>query len=358
MAEGSGPDQSGHSNPVRPKKRTWLVLLGLLLLGLSGLMVSYAWVMFSPFEPAAEPAKPPASAGSSLAELVNIPPGTEIGNELPQGWTHRMVCTGMSIDSGDLHLLPELARKTAARIRTAMLIEVDRDSQPESLYQFKRVGIGLTMQHQGVNRVVTSTSVDQLGIPMSMIDRFVLSRSEKAVHQGRLAARTPTFALYDASVEFKEDDSEEHKPMFLRHALLLDSSTGDIRVPKDKQQRIPTDEVIEVACPLDFECGIHVKAQTLGGKIPVGWYFAMTERPTGSPILVNPDLAAMLSTDPATSVEALAMETSLQKLVHAHARPKASQTEIQGQASGEAGTTHSAPEARPIAQSSPSTPSL
>jgi hypothetical protein len=261
----------------------------------------------------------PGRPGISVAELVEIEPGTAIGHEPPEGWTHRLVCTRMTVDSGDLHLLPELARVTAARIRTAMLAEVRRTPGPLGFFHLKRVGVGLTLEHKGENLAVTPDSVDRLGVPMSIVDRFVLGRAEEAVERGRLAARTPLFALYDASIEFADEPSLEHRSMFLRHALLVDPRNGQLRefvwrVAEKPEERTPPEAVIEVACPLDFVCGIHVQAIKIANRIPVGWLFAMTAVPSGKAIPLDPETAEKLLADPETAEDSEGMEYILREI--------------------------------------------
>ena len=158
---------------------------------------------------------------------------------------------------------------------------------------------------------------------------------------------------------FTEGTNNDHKAMFLRHALILDPDTGSLRdlvwrISMKPEERTPAVEVIQVACPLDFQCGIHVKAKTIAGKIPVGWHFAMTKLPTGTPIAVSKTSAVSLVGDPATLEESEQLESLLREILDSQPRDQPSLVAPDTAAAMQ----RTGPGAKPGAQSSPSTPSL
>jgi hypothetical protein len=295
---------------ARPRAFRFWGPIGFVLLGAVA-----AGMFLSRRPPPAPP--PPGRPGEAVPELVRIPPGTAIDDEAPEGWSHTVLRTRVFIESGDLHLLPPLARVTAERIRTAMLAEVGPDAEG---YRLRRVGVGLTLIHHGRNLVVTPDSAGRLGVPLSIVDRFVLSRAEDAVERGRLAARTRTFALYDASVELAEGPRLQHHSRYMRHALLVDPETGRLRclvwvMAERPAARVAPESLVEVTPGLAFRCGIHVQAFTIAGRVPYNWWFAMTAIPSGRAIPIPADFRDWSIREPRTHEESAEMERRLRAVL-------------------------------------------
>jgi hypothetical protein len=275
----------------------------------------------SPRGPGRAPAPaPPVDIDHNAPELVRIEPGTVVGDQAPPGWTHSVIRTSVRIESGDLDVMPKLAVRTAERIRTAMLAEVRPPASGLPFYSLGRVGVGLTMSCRGENMVVSPESVDRLRVPMNIIDHFVLGRAEEAAQRGRLAARTPTFAVYDASLELTEGPQQIHRSIYLRHALLVDSRTGELRtvlwpVAESPALRKPPEFLVEIPPALAHRSGIHVDAQKLLGRIPIAWFFAMTDLPRGVVHPTSPEFRELSVSDPVTFRESMEMEQVLRKLL-------------------------------------------
>lgn len=266
------------------------------------------------------PPAPPVAPDQLAPELVRIEPGTVVGDLAPPGWTHSIIRTSVQIESGDLDVMPKLASRTAERIRTAMLAAVRPPSRGAPYYSLERVGVGLTMACRGANMVVSPESVDRLRVPMNIIDHFVLRRAGEAAQRGRLAARTPTFALYDASLELTEGPLQIHRSIYLRHALLVDARTGMIRtliwpVAENPALRKPPEHLIEVAPGLAHRSGVHVHAEKLLGRIPIAWFFAMTDLPRGVVHPLPATFREMSVQDPGTFRESVEMEHALRLLL-------------------------------------------
>jgi len=125
------------------------------------------------------------------------------------------------------------------------------------------------------------------------------------------------------------------------------------RIANKLEERKPPEEVIQVTCPLDFQCGIHVKAKTIAGKIPVGWFFAMTALPAGTPIAISRLSAAELSDDPTTPEGSEKLEALMREILASRAQQQPGMV-----APDSTALKRAEPGAKPGGQSSPSTPSL
>lgn len=287
--------------------------MGAVVLGLGGIWVGWEAIIGKPAGPPPKPA-PPGRQGEAVPELVRLDPGAVVDDGPPPGWSHRIIKTDLELASGDLGTLPAFARVTATRFRT--LVAADVRPGASGGYALGRVGVGLAMAHRGRDIVVASKSVDDLGLNLSMLDKLVLARAEAALERGRLSARTPSFALYDASVELT--DGDEHRSIYLRYGILVDPETGSLRtvvwpVAEDPEKRRAPEEMILIPPSLLFRCGIHVKAQRALGQVPVSWFFAMTGLPPGEAVRMPDELRAWSTGDPRTPEESGKLESLLRR---------------------------------------------
>lgn len=258
--------------------------------------------------PMPSPPGPPQPGAASAPELVRIAPGTVVEDAVPNGWSSRIIKTVLKLNSGDVNSLPEFATQTATRLRTVVLADV-RPSRTG--YSLRRLGVGLAMNYQGADVVVSSETVDRLGVEVSTLDKLVLSRAEQALDRGRLAARTPTFAVYDASVEYLQDG--KHRSIYLRYAIEVEPQSGRVRtilwpIAADPLNRTPPEEAVLLPPNALFRCGIHVRASRLPGGIPVAWYFAMDGLPPGARLMMTPELQKWSIFDPRTSDQSARFE--------------------------------------------------
>ncbi len=227
---------------------------------------------------------PPGRRHSVAPELVRVAPGTIVGGTIPPGWSDCILRTILHLKSGDVDSLPELALDTATRFRTVLLADVRRVPNTQADYQLHRVGVGLTLIHQGRDTVVSSSTLNSLGVETSLLDKLVLKRAEQEMARGRLAARTPTFALYDAAVELAE--GPRHRSIFLRYAMLVDRRSGRLQtvvwpIAANPSERVAPRQIILLEPSTVFQCGVHVLAHRTLGGVPYAWNFAMASLPPG-----------------------------------------------------------------------------
>lgn len=225
-------------------------------------------------------------AGRTVA-LVRLRPGMAV--ESPSStWNHWIVKSVPRLASGDLESLPDSARSTATLYRTVILARSTRLRTGE--HELDRVGIGICVPHQGRDLVVSYATVDDLAIPLSIVQRVVLGQAETELSKGRITASTRTFALFTTPSVLVRGG--RHVDVDLSYAMLLDRSEGSLMTVVWSShvgaRDDPGPSSIRLLKPgLTFDCPLDVEANRLLGAIPVSWSFAMKDLPPGRPIVLN-----------------------------------------------------------------------
>lgn len=254
------------------------------------------------------PADPPP-------RLVPPRPGLRVDDRPPRGWTHLVAKSVPSLSTGDLGTLPASAGATATRFRTAILAEVVRSAA--GVHSLRRVGAAMCVPGPGGGDVVvTADSAEGLGIDLGTIDGLVLARAEAELARGRLAARSPTFALYRTPCRLVWEG--KHADVMLYYAIIVDPDSGALRVgvwpgmaSADAPIR-PTDWV-EVRPGTTFDCKLDVSASTLLGAVPYAWSFAMNQMPPGTRRTMPAALRGWANRSPRTAEEVDALEAAVRQ---------------------------------------------
>ncbi|HEU5115349.1 MAG TPA: hypothetical protein VFT74_01595, partial [Isosphaeraceae bacterium] len=183
-------------------------------------------------------------------------------------------------------------------------------------FSLRRLGVGLAMKHKGLDQVVSSDSLNRLGVEVSTLDKIVLSRAEQALDRGRLAARTSTFAVYDASVEYLQ--ANKHHSIYLRYAIVVDPASGRLQtlvwpIAEEPRDRNRPDEMILLPPNILFRCGVHVQASRLPGGIPIAWYFAMDGLPPGERLRMPPELQKWATLNPTSGQQSTRFEAAVRR---------------------------------------------
>jgi hypothetical protein len=220
--------------------------------------------------------------------------------------------------SGDLNTLPETASTTATLFRTTLLADVRpvNDDRGVPHYRLKRVGIRLCTPVKGVDTVVSSDSLERLGLDLGMVAGYVLERAEQEVAKGRLIARTPTFAVLSSPVDLRV--VEGHRHVLLRYALLVEPETGALRttvcaVSAEPDRRRPVPRVALLPPGLIYDSEVDVLASRLLGTVPFNWSFAVRSLPPGRSMALPPDLQARFIRDVFSPQETAAFEIELRR---------------------------------------------
>lgn len=241
------------------------------------------------------------SATDTLPVLVLLSPGTVVGGKPPPGWSNSVIKSVLHLASGDLDTLPAFARATATRFRTVVLADV-RSDPDDNGFRLRRVGAGISQTLDGRDMVINAASLKARGVSLGLLDSMVLGRAEAALGRSRLAASTPTFALYDSQVEHA-DASGKHHSIYVRYALVVDPSTGGLRTAcwpmavRPEDRRNPKSLTL-LPADLTFRCGLHVEAKRIILGKATSWGIAMIDLPPGLTIPMPPALGELATRDP------------------------------------------------------------
>ena len=211
-------------------KRTGLILA----LSVSGFMIVESQAGNpSPGQPTAAP---PTSARTAEAanppqvpqgKLVLVPPGTLIGTEAPQGWSHLILKSLPSINPEHKSRVSETAYELSSLVFTSIVARTDRvpGSNPPR-YVLGDIGLGLGTKVQGRDIVLTPETQARLGANLGFQERIVLSECYKRQSQARAVVRTQTMAVIDTHAVMIRNG--QHRLAKVRYAVLLDPRSGNI----------------------------------------------------------------------------------------------------------------------------------
>ena len=234
------------------------------------------------------------AVGNVQTKLVYLQPGLLVGDKPPEGWTHLVVKSMPRLASGDKDSLPSDAAKTAAYFRTVILANVKPLNVDENDFELTQIGIGICVPQKGQDEdiVVSASRLEALGLHLSMVRKIVLDSMESEMAEGRIIARTPTFALFrsPATVVVAGDEHRavEHRRVNLNYAFCVDRTTGKLQVglwtsAVEKKELRPPQTMVRLNSKPIFDCKIDVRAKKVFGvAVPGMWSFGMSELPPGA----------------------------------------------------------------------------
>jgi hypothetical protein len=240
------------------------------------------------------------AVGNMQTKLVHLPPGMLIGDKPPEEWSHLVLKSLPRLASGDKDSLPSDAAKTAAYFRTVILANVKPVDVDEKEFELTKIGIGICVPQKGVidDLVVTAGHLEALGLHLSTVRKIVLDTHEREMAEGRIIARTPTFALFRSPATVVAAGNE-HRRVNLNYAFCVERNTGKLQVGvwtsaiEAKMSRPPQTMARLGVNPI-FDCKIDVQSQKLFGvTVPLSWSFAMSELP-GRPVPVPKTLGELI----------------------------------------------------------------
>lgn len=239
------------------------------------------------------PATAAVAALGAKPSLVQLAPATRVGDKAPEEWSHLVIKSIPSLESGDLDTLPDFATKTATMFHTTMLADV----QPLALdkqFVLNRVGLGICIPSRDGKKediVVSSDRVQAMSLRLSTVEKMVLEAAEAELAESRIIAYTSTFALLRSPALLLVQG--KHRKVDLYYAFCVDSATGKLKVgawtmwPGDVSQP-PPPFVVRVAPRTIYNCAVDVQAKKiLFGTVPYSWTFAMRMLPPGETLTIK-----------------------------------------------------------------------
>jgi hypothetical protein len=245
-----------------------------------------------------------------------------IANKPPAGWSHLIFKSIPRLTSGDRGTLPAGSSKTATYFRTAILANVKPVDADEKEFELAQIGVGMCVpvpQDDERDMVVAADRLDALGLQLTMVQRVVLDAAEAELAEGRIIARTPTFALFRSPATVVAGN--EHRKVNLYYAFCVERATGKLDVavwamPLEAKNVKAPSAVVRLGSNPRFDCQLDVRAKRILGTVPYSWSFALRSLPPGHTYRVAPALGEMIATigrhpaegDP-EQLERLLMET-------------------------------------------------
>src|SRR5262249_9634639 len=118
--------------------------------------------------------------------------------------------------------------------------------------------------------------------------------------EGRIIARTPTFALFRSPATVVAPGNE-HRKVNLYYAFCVDRTTGRLEVAvwtmslEPKNVKAPS-ALVRLGTNPHFDCQLDVRAKRILGTVPYSWSFALRTLPPGRTVRVAPELGEMIAT--------------------------------------------------------------
>jgi hypothetical protein len=237
-----------------------------------------------------------SAVGMSQPKLVYLKPGLRIAKKPPEGWSHLIIKSIPRLATGDLGSLPAGAKKTATLFRSVLLANVKPVDINEKDFELTQVALGICIpdpQDEDKDIVVSADTLDALGLRhLTTVQRMVLDAAELEMAEGRIIARTATFALFRSPVTVLDRDlGGKHSKASLYYAFCVNRTTGRLDVavwtmkPESAPQLAPT-TMIKLASAAVFPCELDVRARRILGTVPYSWSFAMRDLPPGRKLSV------------------------------------------------------------------------
>ena len=239
--------------------------------------------------------------GFSHPQLVYLKPGLKLEKKPPEGWSHLVLKSLPRLATGEQTSLPAGSSKTAALFRNVILANVKPVDMNEKEFELTQVGLGICVpypQDEDQDIVVSADQLDALGLDLTMVQKVVLDAAEAELAEGRIIARTPTFALFRAPVTVV-DTAGKHRKVNIHYAFCVERTTGRLRVGVwtmrflSEPQQVPA-SMVRLASDAIFKCELDVRAKRILGTVPYSWSFAMRTLPPGKELRVSPALGALM----------------------------------------------------------------
>jgi hypothetical protein len=176
---------------------------------------------FTPTE--AQTARPAAEGRRSRMAL--IPPGTVIGREAPEGWSHLVIKTYPRPGAGDLDRVNDNTMRLASFIFTAFVADVrGQQVRGDTRYRLERIAIGLGTNINGRETIISPDTQKRLGANLGLLARTVFNKAYEMQREAAVVARSDTLGVVDTVATMLRDG--KHRPVVFRYVLLVDPRNG------------------------------------------------------------------------------------------------------------------------------------
>jgi hypothetical protein len=232
--------------------------------------------------------------------LDEIPAGTVVGREAPQGWTHLIVKSRARPGTGDLRALSPQVDRLSRLVFTAIVADVRPGPGGGPPYELARVAVGMGTTVRGQDMVLTPDTLRRLAPELGFVERLVLTTSHARLREVTVVARSPTMLLLDSPTMMVRDG--QHRRVVLRHAVLVDGRTGHLDTllwvldcDEGDNYSGPVGAVQWLEPSQVADCVLHVDGREFTLGTPTEKAFAMDQGPRGrKEVSVGADLEPLL----------------------------------------------------------------
>jgi hypothetical protein len=224
----------------------------------------------------------------------------QISDKPPKGWSHLVLKSMPRLASGDRSSLTVGASNMATYFRTTIVADVQPTDQDEKDFVLAQVGVGICVPQDEVHDVVVSSDrLDALGLHLSTVERLVLDTAEAELAEGRIIARTSSFALFRTPATLVVGGT--HRKIALYYAFCVERSTGKLRsavwaMRPEAEPQQPPYAIVKLGTKPIYDCELDVKAKRILGTFPISWSFAMRHLPPGTSVRVPAELGEEIVT--------------------------------------------------------------
>jgi hypothetical protein len=162
----------------------------------------------------------------TVVPLLN--PGTIVNDKAPDEWTHLILKSNPAVTQGDISDVSQNDKNLSSLVRTASVANVvKRQLGEQTVFQLSHVAIGLCVNIDGNDTVVSPDTQKKLGAGLGFIARTVLGKIYEEQSRVELVARSDYAAIYDAPIILRWEGKNREE--VLRYAILVDPKTGDLK---------------------------------------------------------------------------------------------------------------------------------
>ncbi|HEY7315009.1 MAG TPA: hypothetical protein VH643_37030 [Gemmataceae bacterium] len=239
----------------------------------------------------------------TVRHLEQIPPGTVLGKEAPNGWSNLIIKSYSRPGAGDMKQLSPTADRLAHMLFTAVLADVkpDKPGGGGKGYKLAKVAVGLGVHVGDEDTVVTPDTQKKLGANLGLLARVVLRTAQEKLADIAVVARSNTLMVFDSPGLLVVED--KHKPIVLRYALLVEERTGRLNTlvwalgrEEGGKYSDPIGAIQWLPPNLTDDCILHVDSSEFSLGQPTEKAFAMTTPPKGrKEIKIGDDLKPLAS---------------------------------------------------------------
>ncbi len=163
---------------------------------------------------------------SRTKTLPRIAAGTLVEDPEAERWNKVVLLARPRIASGDVESLPASVKSTASSFVLTILATVESytNEAGESKFKLAELGLGYSMDVDGVLKVVTVDDAASLGLHLGFFKRQMLWENEKQLQTVHVITRTSTLTIFDTPAIVLRNQA--HQDYTVRHFVWIDSRTG------------------------------------------------------------------------------------------------------------------------------------